>query len=67
MLRKRIYFFRVLIGAFSILLLGMGIALAQEVPAPEEILKIKVGADYQLQTTIRLSSISEPWRRLLRG
>ena len=48
MLKKNFHFFRVLLTFFLVFLLGIGISFAQKVPAPEEILGFKVGADYHL-------------------
>ncbi len=48
MLKKNFHFFRVILTFILVFLLGMGLSFAQKVPAPEEILGFKVGADYHL-------------------
>jgi len=51
MVRKSYYSLKILIiTAIFIFLFGLGISFAQGVPAPEEILGFKVGADYHLAT-----------------
>jgi len=48
MLNKSFYPSRALLAAILIFLLGSGLSFTQKVPAPEEILGFKVGADYHL-------------------
>jgi hypothetical protein len=50
MFRKFFYSLRVIIPAIFIFFLGGRLSFAQKVPAPEEILGFKVGADYHLAT-----------------
>lgn len=50
MFRKSFHFLRAIIPAILIFFLGESISYGQEVPAPEEILGFKVGADYHLAT-----------------
>jgi len=50
MYRRSFYSFRIIVSAFLILLLGGVVSFAQRVPAPEEILGFKVGADFHLAT-----------------
>lgn len=50
MLRKMFRCSGIAMLAAFILLLGLGVLFAQKVPAPEDVLGFKVGADYHLAT-----------------
>jgi len=50
MFRRTFFSLRIMVPAILILLLGGLVSFAQRVPAPEEILGFKVGADFHLAT-----------------
>ena len=50
MLRKECRFLRIAMLVTFTLLLDLAVSFAQKVPAPEEVLGFKVGADYHLAT-----------------